>query len=466
MQHAVPSQRAPARLHTRFTRSLFGQVLIALVIGTVLGLLAPEFAAKLKPLGDAFIKLIKMLIGPIVFCVVVAGICGAGELKKVGRVGVKAVIYFEIVTTIALALGVVLAYVFQPGAGMNVNPQSLDASAMAAYVEGAEKVKSAGTVEFLLKLIPNTVMGAFASGDVLQVLLISVLFGCALSLVGEPGKPLVGLIDTFSQTLFRMMGFIIKLAPLGVLGAVAFTVGKYGIGSLKQLGFLVVLFYGAVIVFVLAVLGGILRACGFSVFKLIRYLRAELLVVLGTASSDSVLPQVMRKLEFMGIRKSVVGLVIPTGYSFNLDAFSIYLTLAAVFIAQATNTPLAIGDLLGILAVALVTSKGAHGIPGSAIVILAATLSAHPAIPAIGLVLVLSVDWFIGIARALGNLIGNCVATVVVASWEKDIDRDRAHAVLNGTISAGELDEGLPPPVAGGLETPASAPLPGSVAGR
>ncbi|REE86320.1 C4-dicarboxylate transporter DctA [Cupriavidus plantarum] len=466
MQHAVPSQRAPARLHTRFTRSLFGQVLIALVIGTVLGLLAPEFAAKLKPLGDAFIKLIKMLIGPIVFCVVVAGICGAGELKKVGRVGVKAVIYFEIVTTIALALGVVLAYVFQPGAGMNVNPQSLDASAMAAYVEGAEKVKSAGTVEFLLKLIPNTVMGAFASGDVLQVLLISVLFGCALSLVGEPGKPLVGLIDTFSQTLFRMMGFIIKLAPLGVLGAVAFTVGKYGIGSLKQLGFLVVLFYGAVIVFVLAVLGGILRACGFSVFKLIRYLRAELLVVLGTASSDSVLPQVMRKLEFMGIRKSVVGLVIPTGYSFNLDAFSIYLTLAAVFIAQATNTPLAIGDLLGILAVALVTSKGAHGIPGSAIVILAATLSAHPAIPAIGLVLVLSVDWFIGIARALGNLIGNCVATVVVASWEKDIDRDRAHAVLNGTISAGELDEGLPPPVAGGLEAPASAPLPGSVAGR
>ncbi|QET03328.1 MULTISPECIES: C4-dicarboxylate transporter DctA [Cupriavidus] len=466
MQPAVPSQRAPARLHTRFTRSLFGQVLIALVIGTVLGLLAPEFAAKLKPLGDAFIKLIKMLIGPIVFCVVVAGICGAGELKKVGRVGMKAVIYFEIVTTIALALGVVLAYVFQPGAGMNVNPQSLDASAMAAYVEGAEKVKSAGTVEFLLKLIPNTVMGAFASGDVLQVLLISVLFGCALSLVGEPGKPLVSLIDTFSQTLFRMMGFIIKLAPIGVLGAVAFTVGKYGIGSLKQLGFLVVLFYGAVVVFVLAVLGGILRACGFSVFKLIRYLRAELLVVLGTASSDSVLPQVMRKLEFMGIRKSVVGLVIPTGYSFNLDAFSIYLTLAAVFIAQATNTPLALGDLLGILAVALVTSKGAHGIPGSAIVILAATLSAHPAIPAIGLVLVLSVDWFIGIARALGNLIGNCVATVVVAAWEKDIDRERAHAVLDGAISAGELDEGMPPPVAGGIEVPASAPLPGSAVGR
>ncbi|WP_454765308.1 C4-dicarboxylate transporter DctA [Cupriavidus campinensis] len=469
MHHTVSSQR-PARLHARFTRSLFGQVLIALALGTLLGLFFPEFAAKLKPLGDAFIKLVKMLIGPIVFCVVVAGICGAGELKKVGRVGIKAVVYFEIVTTIALALGIALAYLFQPGTGMNVNPQSLDASAMAAYVESAAKVKSTGTADFLLKLIPNTVMGAFASGDVLQVLLVSVLFGCALSLVGEPGRPLVRLIDTFSHTLFKMMGFIIKLAPLGVLGAVAFTVGKYGIGSLKQLGFLVILFYGAVTVFVLVVLGTIMRVCGFSVVKLIRYLRAELLVVLGTASSDSVLPQVMKKLEFMGIRKSVVGLVIPTGYSFNLDAFSIYLTLAAVFIAQATNTPLALSDLLGILAVALVTSKGAHGIPGSAIVILAATLSAHPAIPAIGLVLVLSVDWFIGIARAVGNLIGNCVATVVVAAWEKDIDRARAHDVLNGTIPAGDLDEGLAA-MAALMErdtgkVPVTAPMPGTAAGR
>ena len=467
MQHAVPTQRAAgARLHIRFTRSLFGQVLIALALGTLLGLAFPEFAAKLKPLGDGFIKLIKMLIGPVVFCVVVAGICGAGELKKVGRVGIKAVVYFEVVTTIALALGVVLAYVFQPGAGMNVNPHNLDASAMAAYVESADKVKSAGMVDFLLKLIPNTIMGAFSSGDVLQVLLVSVLFGCALSLVGEPGRPLVRLIDNFSQTLFKMMGFIIKLAPLGVLGAVAFTVGKYGIGSLKQLGFLVILFYGAVLVFVLGVLGIIMRLCGFSVLKLIRYLRAELLVVLGTASSASVLPQVMRKLEFMGIRKSVVGLVIPTGYSFNLDAFSIYLTLAAVFIAQATNTPLAMGDLLGILAVALVTSKGAHGIPGSAIVILAATLSAHPAIPAIGLVLVLSVDWFIGIARAVGNLIGNCVATVVVAAWERDIDRERAHAVLDGAIPAGDLDEGLSAAAQTPGEVPVPASLPGVASGR
>ncbi len=468
MQHAVPSQPSPGtpRLHTRFTRSLFGQVLIALVIGTALGLAFPEFAAKLKPLGDAFIKLIKMLIGPIVFCVVVAGICGAGELKKVGRVGIKAVVYFEIVTTIALALGILLAYWFQPGVGMNVDPRSLDASAIAGFIDNATKVKDQGTVDFLLKLIPNTVFGAFANGDVLQVLLVSILFGCALSLVGEPGRPLVRLIDTFSHTLFKMMGFIIKLAPLGVLGAVAFTVGKYGIGSLKQLGFLVFLFYGAVIVFVLVVLGSIMRVCGFSVIKLIRYLRAELLVVLGTASSDSVLPQVMKKLEFMGIKKSVVGLVIPTGYSFNLDAFSIYLTLAAVFIAQATNTPLAMAALLGILAVALVTSKGAHGIPGSAIVILAATLSAHPAIPAIGLVLVLSVDWFIGIARALGNLIGNCVATVVVAAWEKDIDRERARGVLNGTIEATDLDAGLAAMADDTAVAGSPAAVPGTVAGR
>ncbi|MEN7529793.1 C4-dicarboxylate transporter DctA [Cupriavidus sp. DL-D2] len=467
MQHAVPPQRAAgARLHTRFTRSLFGQVLIALVLGTLLGLAFPEFAAKLKPLGDGFIKLIKMLIGPVVFCVVVAGICGAGELKKVGRVGLKAVVYFEIVTTIALTLGIALAYLFQPGVGMNVDPRSLDPSAMAAYMDSADKVKSAGTVDFLMKLIPNTILGAFTSGDVLQVLLVSVLFGCALSVVGEPARPLVKLIDNFSATLFKMMGFIIKLAPLGVLGAVAFTVGKYGIGSLKQLGFLVILFYGAVILFVTVVLGTVMRLCGFSVLKLIRYLRAELLVVLGTASSDSVLPQVMKKLEYMGIRKSVVGLVIPTGYSFNLDAFSIYLTLAAVFIAQATNTPLAMGDLLGILAVALITSKGAHGIPGSAIVILAATLSAHPAIPAIGLVLVLSVDWFIGIARAVGNLIGNCVATVVVASWERDIDRERAHGVLNGTIPPGELDEGLSASVEASTEAIGPASLPGTVPGR
>jgi aerobic C4-dicarboxylate transport protein len=332
-------------------------------------------------------------------------------------------------------MGLVLAFVFQPGVGMNVDPGKLDATAMSAYASNADKLTSGGTVEFLMKLIPTTVVNAFATGDVLQVLLFAVLFGCALSLLGERGKPVGAVVDALSLVLFKIMGIIIKLAPLGVLGAIAFTVGKYGIGSLKQLGMLVALFYGAVLIFVFGVLGLVMRMSGFSLWKLLRYLREELAIVFATTSSDSVLPQIMAKLRRMGIRDSTVGLVIPTGYSFNLDAFSIYITLAAVFIAQATNTPVSMADLLTILAIALVTSKGAHGVPGSAIVVLAATLHAIPAIPAIGLVLVLSVDWFMGIARALGNLIGNCVATVAVAAWEGDIDRERAHAVLNGTYA-------------------------------
>ena len=378
----------------KFFRSLFGRVVLAVIIGVLLGMMVPEFAVKLKPLGDGFIKLIKMLIAPIVFCVVVHGIAGTGDLKKVGRVGIKAVIYFEVLTTVALVLGIVLAYVFQPGVGMNIDPKALDASAMSSYVDTAKQVKGSGTVEFLLKLIPATFVGAFSSGDVLQVLVIAIMAGCALSLLGAPGKPLLNLIEQASHMLFKMMFFIVRLAPLGVLGAIAFTVGKYGVGSLVQLGYLVALFYAAVAIFVVVVLGGVLRVAGFSIFKLLAYLKDELMIVLGTASSDSVLPQIMRKLERLGIKDSTVGLVIPTGYSFNLDAFSIYLTLAAVFIAQATNTPLALSDLLLILGVSLITSKGAHGVPGSAIVILAATLSSVPAVPVIGLVLVLSVDWF------------------------------------------------------------------------
>ena len=416
----------------RFAKSLFGQVLIALVIGILIGLFSPEFGVKLKPLGDGFIKLIKMIIPVLVFCVVVHGIAGAGDLKRVGRVGVKALVYFEVLTTIALVMGLALAFIFQPGAGMNVDVKSLDASALSAYASNADKLTSGGFVDFILKLIPNTVVQAFATGDVLQVLLFAVLFGCGLTMLGDRGKPVSAVIDATSLVLFKIMGIIIKLAPLGVLGAIAFTVGKYGIGSLKQLGMLVVLFYAAVLIFVFVVLGFVMRVSGFSLIKLLRYLREELMVVFATTSSDSVLPQIMAKLRNMGIRDSTVGLVIPTGYSFNLDAFSIYITLAAVFIAQATNTPITMTDLLTILAISLVTSKGAHGVPGSAIVVLAATLHAIPAIPAIGLVLVLSIDWFMGIARALGNLIGNCVATVAVAAWEGDIDRDRAHAVLDG----------------------------------
>nr|WP_294866039.1 C4-dicarboxylate transporter DctA [uncultured Pseudogulbenkiania sp.] len=421
-------------MYKRFHKTLFGQVVIALILGVIVGIVWPDFATKLKPMGDGFIKLIKMLVAPLVFCVVVHGICSTGDLKKVGRVGVKALLYFEIVTTFALALGVLLAETLRPGAGMNINPHTLDASALADYSERVSQVGHLTAVDFIMKLIPATFGDAFAKGDILQVLLIAILFGCAVAALGERGRPVTVAIDHLGQVFFKLIGFIVKLAPLGVMGAIAFTVGKYGIGSLKQLGLLVALFYLTCSIFVVGILGIILRLAGFNIFKLLGYLREELLIVLGTASSDAVLPQVMRKLELMGVKDSTVGLVIPTGYSFNLDGFSIYLTLAAVFIAQATNTPLSLTDLLTILAISLVTSKGAHGVPGSAIVILAATLSAIPAIPAIGLVLVLSVDWFMGMARALTNMIGNCVATVVVGVWEKDIDRERATQVLNGEI--------------------------------
>ena len=431
---------------SRFLKSLFGQVLVALAAGIVIGMIWPEFAVKLKPLGDSFIKLIKMLIPLLVFCVVVHGISGTGDLRRVGRVGVKALVYFEVVTTIALALGLVLGIVFQPGAGMNIDPSKLDASALSAYTDNAHKLSSGGVVDFLIRLIPTTVGGAFATGDVLQVLLFAILFGCALAMLGERGEPISRFVDSLSHVIFKIMGIIIRVAPLGVLGAIAYTVGAFGVGSLKQLGSLVVLFYAAVIIFVVVVLGLILRLAGFNIFKLLRYLREELMVVLATTSSDAVLPQVMSKLKRMGIKDSTVGLVIPTGYSFNLDAFSIYITLAAVFIAQATNTDITMGHLLTILLVALVTSKGAHGVPGSAIVVLAATLQVIPDIPAIGLVMVLSVDWFMGIARALGNFTGNAVATVVVAAWEGDIDRERAHAVLDGHhVSPTEDDADVEP---------------------
>ena len=438
----------------KFFNSLFGRVVIALVAGIVVGAVFPHFAQSLRPLGDGFLKLIKMVIGPIVFCVVVSGMAHAGDLRKVGRVGLKAVIYFEVMTTIALVIGAILAYVTRPGVGMNIDLHSLDPASLSTYTEHAKSLKD--TAGFLLKIIPDTAINAFATGDILQILVFSVLFGSALSLLGNKAQRVSSLIDELSQVFFRVMGFIIKLAPLGVLGAIAFTTGTYGVESLKQLGMLVLVFYLSCIVFVVVVLGVVMRLAGFSVFKLIRYLREELSIVLGTASSDAVLPQIMRKLEWMGVKDSTVGLVIPTGYSFNLDGFSIYLTLAVIFIAQATNTPLSVHDLIVVVLVSLVTSKGAHGIPGSAIVILAATLSAIPAIPVLGLVLILPVDWFVGIARALTNLIGNCVATVVVAVWENDIDRARAHRVLNRDealryVPAGEDAE----PAAAGEHAPA-----------
>jgi aerobic C4-dicarboxylate transport protein len=402
--------------------SLFLQVVIASILGALIGVYSPDFAKNLKILSDAFLKLITMIVAPIVFCVVVHGIAGAGDLKKVGRVGLIALVYFEVMTTVALTLGIALGYAFAPGHGLNRDPASLDPNALATYAENAHKLQGGGF------------------GGFLQVLFFAILIGVALALVGEPAKAVSDLIEAISRVLFKAMSLIMRLAPFGVLGAVAYAVGQNGLGSLQQLLSLVGLFYLGVALFVFVILGAVLRAAGLSIFRLVAYLREELAIVLATASSDAVLSQIMRKLENMGVEESVVGLVIPTGYSFNLDAFSIYLTLVVVFIAQATNTPLSLTDLLIILGVSLVTSKGADGVPGSAIVILAATLHAVPAIPAVGLALVLSVDWFVGIARATGNLIGNCVATIVVGAMTGGLRLQTAKATLAGEMPA---EEGL-----------------------
>jgi len=414
-------------------KSLFAQVLVALALGVAIGMAAPEFARSLKTFSDAFLKLISMIVGPIVFCVVVHGIASAGDLRKVGRVGVKALVYFEVMTSLALVVGLCLAYLLAPGAGMDIDPARLDAKALGAFADNAHKLAGGGVASFLLALVPSTAFDALARNDVLQVLFFAILFGVSMALVGAAAAPVAGLVDSVSTILFKAMGLIVRLAPLGVLGAVAYTVGQYGVGSLRQLIGLVAIFFVSVAFFVVVVLGAVMRVfVGLNIVKFLAYFREELTIVLATASSDAVLPQIMRKLERLGVKESVVGLVVPTGYSFNLDAFSIYLTLAVVFIAQATNTPLSFGDLLLVLGFSLVTSKGAHGVPGAAIVILAATLNAVPAIPAIGLVLVLSVDWFIGMARAVGNLVGNCVATVVIGASEGDVDLATARRTLDG----------------------------------
>ena len=438
---AAPTTATKAPLY----KSLFVQVVAALILGVVLGMFVPGFAIGLKFFSDAFLKLISMIVAPIVFCVVVHGIAGAGDLKKVGRVGGKALLYFEVMTTVALTVGLILAFVFAPGEGMNINTASLDAHALSTYADNAHKLKGGGIGSFILNIIPITSFDALARNDVLQVLFFAIIFGISLALVGEPAEPVANMIDMVSKVLFRAMGLIVRLAPFGVLGAIAYTVGEYGVGSLRQLLSLVALFWVAVAFFVVVVLGTVMRVTtGLNILRFLNYFREELTIVLATASSDAVLPQIMRKLERMGVKPSIVGLVVPTGYSFNLDAFSIYLTLATVFIAQATNTPLSFSDLILVLGISLVTSKGAHGVPGSAIVILAATLTAVPAIPAIGLVLVLSIDWFVGMARALGNLIGNCVATVVIGAWEKDLDVALAKRVLAGDVAVDIIEDSGP----------------------
>src|SRR6185295_5949470 len=414
--------------HKPLYKSLYFQVICAIVICFLLGHFYPEAGTAMKPLGDGFIKLIKMIIAPIIFCTVVVGIAGMEDMKKVGKTGGLALLYFEIVSSIALVVGLVIINLVQPGAGMNVDPASLDTKQVAAYT-GPGKMQ--GTVEFLLAIIPNTVIDAFAKGEILQVLLFSVMFGFALHKFGGRGTLVFDMIEKTSHVLFSIVGIIMKVAPIGAFGAMAFTIGKYGVDSLVQLGKLMGTFYATCLFFIFIVLGLIARLHGFAIWKFIRYIKEELLIVLGTSSSESVLPRMMAKMENLGVAKSTVGLVIPTGYSFNLDGTSIYLTMAAVFIAQATNTPMTVLQQLTLLGVLVLTSKGAAGITGSGFIVLAATLSAVGHVPVAGLALILGIDRFMSEARALTNLIGNGVATVVVARWTGDLDRERMQRHLD-----------------------------------
>ncbi len=423
--------------HKPLYRSLYFQVIVAIIAGVLLGFFAPHTGEAMKPLGDAFIKLIKMIIAPIIFCTVVVGIAGMEDMKKVGKTGGLALLYFEIVSGLALVVGLLIVNVVQPGAGMNVDPKTLDAKAVATVTSGR---KMESTTEFLMNIIPSTVVDAFAKGEILQVLLFALMFGFALHAFGGRGTLIFDFVEKISHVFFRIVGIIMKVAPIGAFGAMAFTIGKYGIGSMVSLGMLMITFYATCLVFIFVVLGLIARFHGFSVWKLIKYLKEELFIVLGTSSSEAALPRVMVKLENLGAKKSVVGLVIPTGYSFNLDGTSIYLTLAAVFIAQATNTPLDLMHQLTLLAVLLLTSKGAAGVTGSGFIVLAATLSAVGHVPVAGLALILGIDRFMSEARALTNFIGNAVATLVVARWTNELDQSRMRRVLDNETPE-EADE-------------------------
>ena len=414
-----------------FYKVLYVQVLIAIVLGVLLGVFYPELGTAMKPLGDGFIKLIKMIIAPVIFCTVVAGIAGMQDMKKIGRVGGKALIYFEVVSTFALAIGLVVANLAKPGAGFNVDPAHLDSSSIAQYTTNAH---AQTTTEFIMHIIPTTFVDAFATGNILQVLLIAILFGFALSMMGERGRPVTKFIDDIAHVIFGIVNIVMKVAPIGAFGAMAFTIGKYGLESLVPLAKLMGSFYLTCALFVFVVLGLIARFTGFSIFKFIKYIKEELLIVLGTSSSESALPNLMRKLEKLGCSKPVVGLVVPTGYSFNLDGTNIYMTMAALFVAQATNTDLTLTQELTILLVAMLTSKGASGITGAGFITLAATLAVVPTIPVAGMALILGIDRFMSEARALTNFIGNGVATVVVSKWEKELDSARMDDVLSGRV--------------------------------
>ncbi len=418
----------PSAKKKKLYKSLYFQVICAISIGVLLGHFYPQIGAQMKPLGDAFIRLIKMLIAPIIFFTVVHGIASMKDMKKVGRVGLKALLYFEVLTTLALVVGLIVVNLLQPGHGMNVDPSTLDTKAVASFTAKASEMS---TIDFFMHIIPTTVVGAFAEGEILQVLLFSVLFAVALQLLGERGEAVLHFIETSAQVMFGIVGIVMRLAPIGAFGAMAFTIGKYGVGTLLSLGSLMASFYITCLIFVFLVLGTIARLCGFSIFKFVRYIKEELLIVLGTSSSESVLPRMMAKMENLGVEKSVSGLVIPTGYSFNLDGTCIYLTMAAIFLAQATNTDLTLAQELGIIAILLLTSKGAAGVTGSGFIVLASTLAAVGHIPVASIALILGVDRFMSEARALTNLVGNGVATIVVARWENALDLAKLRRELN-----------------------------------
>lgn len=423
---SAPTTRAGRRA---WYGRLWVHVLVAMIAGILLGHFSPGLGTRMQPFGDAFIKAIRMLIAPIVFCTVVLGIANMNDMARVGRVAVKALIYFEVMTTIALVLGLGAVNLWRPGAGMNVDPAALDASTVASYLARAPEQ---GAVPFLMNILPTTVFGALAEGNVLQVLFLSVLFGSALVGIGTNGRPIVSLLEAASRMLFRAVAFIMWTAPLGAFGAIAFTVGRYGAGALLSLGNLLLCFYVTCLVFVFVVLGPVARWSGCSLLSLIRYIREELLIVFATTSSETVLPRMITKLERLGCRKDVVGLVIPTGYSFNLDGTCLYLATATVFLAQATNTPLDVGQQLGLLAVLLLTSKGAAGVAGAAFVVLAATLSTVGHIPVASVALILGIHRLMSEGLTPTNLIGNAVATLAVAKWEGALDERQMRQVLDG----------------------------------
>ena len=423
---------------TPFYAKLYVQVVIAIVLGIAAGHFFPDVGAKLKPLGDTFIKLIKMLIAPIIFTTVVTGIAKMGNMKEVGRVGLKALTYFEIVSTLAMVIGLIVVNIAKPGAGMNIDVSTLDTKSIASYSASAQHQT---TVDFFTSIVPTTVIDAFAKGDILQILLFSILMGISLTYCGDKGKALVDVLDNVAHAMFGIVNIVMKVAPLGAFGAMAFTIGKYGIGTLHQLALLMLCMYATCVLFVVGVLGMICRLSGFSLWKLLKYIKEEIFIVVGTSSSESVLSRIMDKLSRLGCSKPVVGMVIPTGYSFNLDGTSIYLTMAAIFIAQATNVQLSITEQLGILGVLLLTSKGAGTVVGAGFITLAATLATMGGkIPVEGLALLVGIDRFMAEARSVTNLIGNSVATIVVAKWEGALDMDLATRVLNGEMDADEAE--------------------------